>query len=504
MPRRIAAAALALFLGLSVPAGAQDRPGARPSSAPSAAPANGVLVLLPKDSVTEHKAMIGGARRDYIATAGTLHLYNQSGERTAAVFYTAYALKGAPAEKRPLTFAFNGGPGAASTFLHLGVVGPKAIEFGADGRDGANARLRDNPDSWLEFTDLVLLDPVGTGWSRTAKPDDAKHFYGVRADAQMLAKTIALYVARNARTASPKYLLGESYGGFRAVKVARALQEEQGIIVHGIVALSPLLEGALQFGASRFALGAALQFPSFVAAELERRKAYSEEALAEAERFAMTEYLTTLAGAPPDGERAREFYGRVARMTGLPPDAVARTRGFLREAYAKHLRTSRGEVMSPYDAGFAVPDPFPESEASHIDDPILHGFTRALAGVFVGYAREQLGFKTDMTYVLLASDISGKWDWGGGGGSRAGASVTGDLREMLALNPSLRMLVVHGTGDLVTPFGVSRYVINHLPPLGAKDRVQLKLYRGGHMFYFDPASRAAFTRDARAFYATGE
>jgi carboxypeptidase C (cathepsin A) len=281
--------------------------------------------------------------------------------------------------------------------------------------------------------------------------------------------------------------------------VARALQTDQGIVVSGIVALSPLLEGALGFSASRFALGAALQFPSLAAVELERRRAFTAEALAEAERFAMTEYLTTLAGPAPEGEKARAFYARVAQMTGLPVEVVTRQRGFIRDAYAKHLRGTAGSVVSAYDIGFAMTDPFPESAAAHNDDPVLAGFTRALSGLFVGYAREELEFKTDMTYVLLARDISGQWDWHGE--SRGNASVTSDIRELLALNPSFRLVIVHGTGDLVTPYGVSRYIVDHLPKIGAANRVQLKLYRGGHMFYFDPASRAAFAKDMKAFYS---
>jgi carboxypeptidase C (cathepsin A) len=313
----------------------------------------------------------------------------------------------------------------------------------------------------------------------------------------VLAKVIALYTAKNGRSASPKYLLGESYGGFRAVKVARALQNDQGIVPAGIIALSPLLEGSLQFGATRFALGAALQLPSLAAAELERRNQFTPEALANAEHFAMTDYLTTLAGTPPVGQVADAFYRRIADLTGLPLDVVVRTRGFVRDAYIKHL-TDKG-VVSPYDLGFSVPDPFPESASAHNDDPVLDGFTRALGGLTAGYIRNELGFKTEMTYELLASDISRKWDWQGESMGRA--SATSDIRELVALNSSFRMMIAHGTSDLVTPYAVSRYVVNHLPPLGGVDRVQLKLYRGGHMFYFTPTSRLAFTNDAKAFYS---
>src|SRR5262249_57183820 len=174
------------------------------------------------------------------ATAGTFPLIDTAGERKAEVFYTAYVAGGADGASRPVTFVFNGGPGAASAFPHLGLVGPRLVDFGPQGRDGAAARLRDNPETWLAFTDLVLIDPVGTGWSRAPKPDDANGFYSVRRDAESIAKVIALYLAKNGRTASPKYLLGESYGGFRAVKVAKSLQHDQGIVVSGLVMVSPL------------------------------------------------------------------------------------------------------------------------------------------------------------------------------------------------------------------------------------------------------------------------
>jgi len=189
----------------------------------------GVLSLLPPDSTTEHTLEADGVKLAYTATAGTLNLYEQSGERTAAIFYTAYVLKGGGPD-RPVTFVFNGGPGAASAYLHLGLVGPKVLDFGPGARDAATARLRDNPQTWLAFTDLVLIDPIGTGWSRTAKPDNTS-FYGVGSDAQVMAKAVALYLAHAGRTASPKYLLGESYGGFRALKTARALQENQGLVI---------------------------------------------------------------------------------------------------------------------------------------------------------------------------------------------------------------------------------------------------------------------------------
>jgi len=494
--RALIAAMVLCAAGFAAAQEQPDHPQGKDAPSREARGGPGVLRLLPADAVTEHEITTSRGKITYTATAGTLPLFDQSGERTAAVFYTAYVAKNSAAN-RPVTFVFNGGPGAASAFLHLGVVGPKVLDFGPDNRDPAAAALRDNPETWLAFTDLVLIDPIGTGWSRTAKPDDAKGFWGVRRDAEAMAKVVALYVAHNNRTAAPKYLLGESYGGFRAAKVARALQRDQGIAVSGIVMLSPLLDGAFTFGGDRQALGAALQFPSMAAAQLERKQAFTPQALAEAERFALTDYLTTLAGPTPQGDAAKRFYQRVANYVGLPVEAVTQSRGFISDAFLKEFRGGDGKIVSHYDATFAVYDPFPEQRSIRGGDPILDGVVRAYSGAFVGYARNELGFKTEMTYILLANDISGNWDWQGG---RYQASVDDDIRVLLSFTPSFRLLIAHGYSDLVTPYGVTRYVLDHLPPIGAPDRTKLKLYRGGHMFYLDPASRKAFANDAAAFY----
>jgi len=494
--------ALAFFATAAV---AQEHGGRPTGERPSHAEPNhqeqggqGVLSLLPADSVTEHTIDLPSGKFTYTATAGTFSLFDQSGERSAAVFYTAYVAKSND-RARPLTFVFNGGPGAASAFLNLGAVGPRIAAFGS-GYDGASVHLVDNPDTWLPFTDLVLIDPVGTGWSRPAKPDGGSAFWGVHRDAESLAKVIALYVAKNGRVSSPKYILGESYGGFRAAKVARLLQNNQGIVTTGIIMVSPLIEGHFQFGGDRFALAAALRLPSLAAAELERKGAFNTAALAQAEHFALTDYLAALAGPPLTGDAAHSFYARVAQMTGLPEDVVARSRGFIHDAYVKNLRLSDHKIVSEYDATFAADDPNPEATTARGPDPFLDGFIRAYGGAFVAYARDELGFKTDMTYNLLASDVSSKWDWQEGGG-RISASAAEDLRDLLALTPSFRLMIAHGYSDMVTPYADSRYVLNHLPAGLDGERAELRLYRGGHMFYVDPQSRKAFTADARAMYA---
>ncbi|MRG55282.1 carboxypeptidase [Phyllobacterium sp. SYP-B3895] len=469
----------------------------------AAAAGSGILGLLPADSVTEHVLKTAAGDLPYTATAGTLVLYGQDGKPMAKMFYTAYAAHDRT-PGRPITFAFNGGPGAASAYLHLGLVGPRILTFGPHGEGGTSPALTDNPDSWLAFTDLVLIDPVGTGWSRASNDKVAADFYGIGEDADSIAKAIALYVGQNDRMAAPKFLLGESYGGFRAAKVATRLKDSQGILVSGIVMLSPLIEGNLLFGDRRYPLWAALQLPSLAAGELERKNAFDPAAVAEAEKFAMTDYLVALSGPEPSGHAAKNLYARIAQMTGIPEAVVTRARGFLTDIYVKNSKSASSEVVSRYDASLAAPDPYPESDSEEGGDPVLDGFTRAYGAAFASYARNELGFKTELTYNLLANHVNEKWKWSQNenGGGRTRASAAGDIRELLSVIPSFRLLVAHGYSDALTPYGINKYVIDHLPATLSAGRVELKLYRGGHMFYTRTGSRQALSADARAFYSS--
>jgi len=478
------------FLLLQGPVAQAEDPPAKPDH-PSA-----LLALLPADSVTQHSIDVAGRKLAYTATAGTLPVRDDKGEQTAAVFYTAYTLDGAKPGDRPITVAFNGGPGAGSAYLQLGLAGPYRLDFGG-GVDGAHATLVENAETWLDFTDLVFIDPVGTGYSLAAKPDAApKQFWGVRQDADTLAKLVGLYLVRNGRTGSPKYLLGESYGGLRAAKVARALQSDQGVVLSGITMVSPLIETNMLFGTEGNPLVAALRLPSFAATELMRKGAFSPDKLPAIEQFALGEYLSTLAAKPPSGPVGAAFYGKVAEMIGLPEPLVAQYRGMVPiEVMSKRFRAADGDIVSLYDATLAMPDPFPDSERTRHDDPVLDGFTRSFASAFAGYAHDQLGFKTDLDYRLLADDVNEKWDWHSDGPGQAGG--INDLRQLLALDPSLKLLVAHGYTDLLTAYGINKYLLDHLPD---DSRVQLKLYPGGHMLYVVPDSRKALTRDAKALY----
>jgi carboxypeptidase C (cathepsin A) len=258
-----------------------------------------------------------------------------------------------------------------------------------------------------------------------------------------------------------------------------------------------MIEARLIFGATDYPLGAALQLPSLAAAQQERKQQFSSDAVDKAENFAMTDYLTTLAGPVPSDASGDAFYSRLADMTGIEREKIRATGGFVGDIFSK---ARDGTIASPYDAAFKAPDAYPETPLDRTDDPILDGFTRAYAPAFVSYARKDLDYPCDMTYSLLSLDVNRRWDWKDGrDGSRSDASASNDIRDLLAAIPSFRLLVMHGYSDVITPFGASRYVLDHLPPTLAKGRTALTKYRGGHMFYTNPASRIAATEDARKF-----
>jgi carboxypeptidase C (cathepsin A) len=448
------------------------------------------LALLPADSVTHHKMTVRGKLLSYTATAGSLKLRDENGVQTAALFYVAYTLDGAAPAARPVSFFFNGGPGAGSAYLHLGAAGPKVLDFPANEADGAHAKLVDNDSTWLPFTDMVFLDPVGTGYSVAAKPEEApKLFWGVHQDAESLAKAVSLWLTHNGRTASPKFLVGESYGGIRSVKVARALEQSQSVIVNGVVMVSPLLEE--QYFFSDDPLTYAFSVPTLAAAALERAHHFTPQAADDAYTYALGPYLATVAGLPPQGAEADKFYTRVAEVTGLPLWAVRKERGLI-DPQAHDVRSLNGRLYSLYELSLSIADPAPEGiDNDESPDPLLDGYGHAYGLAFAGYAADSLGFKTDLTYRLLDGEVNEKWDWREG--SHHVLTTSSDLRKLLALNPSLHVLIAHGYFDAVCPFAATRWLVTHLPI--AQDRVQLKVYSGGHMLYTRPSSRAALAAD---------
>lgn len=467
------------------------------------APAGGVLSLLPAPQTTSHSITIAGRKLDYQAKAGTLSLLSGKGEVTAEIFYVAYSLPpAAGAEKaRPITFVFNGGPGAASAYLHLGALGPRVIATGADGQFlPPPQKLIDNPDSWLDMTDLVFVDPVGTGYSREAPGQDTKEFWGVSQDASSIGAFIRLYLAQNGRTGSPLFLAGESYGGFRAALLARTLQEDVGLSPNGIVLISPALEFTLVLPDEFQPLHWALELPSLAAVRLRSEGVSGEalrEKLAEIEHYALGDYLTALTSGLEQGGRLASQ--RVAEITRLPLELVQRNFARIPTGlFAREFQRAGGKVLSPYDGTIATSDIAPESARIAGPDPVLDRSVPALTSAFVSYARDELNFRTDVSYRLLNGDVTHNWDYGG---SRQGyAGVMDDLQRARSLNPALGVVIVNGETDLVTPYLASRYLVNQIPTLANAKPIRLDVIEGGHMMYFRPDGRRALKEAVAELY----
>lgn len=472
----------------TAPAAPQAQTGERPDTAR----------LFPPDAVSQHTLAIGDRRLAYTATAGTLPLLGAKGEISARIFSVTYTLDEKAAD-RPITFVFNGGPGAASAFLHLGALGPRVVNFTANGAMAVQpVALADNPDAWLDFTDLVFVDPVATGYSRSAAGTEEadKAFFGVEKDADAMADFVRLMLTRTGRTLAPVFLAGESYGGFRVALLAQRLVSA-GISVRGVVMISPALEFSMLRGNPYVPLPTALALPSIAATHLERRDGPdgSLATLPDVERFARSGYLVHLAaGMKNDADIDRTL----ANYTGLTPEVIrdhmsrVSVRTFTRE-YEK-----RGDrVLSRYDGTVTAPVP----RRSDIRfDPILDGTTTVLTPAFAQYARGELGYRTDLEYRLLNREVSGRWDFGTTANRQGFAGSLEELQQARTHSPGMGVLITHGYTDLVTPYGVSQYLIDQLAPLEGARPVELKVYRGGHMMYLRPTSRRAITQDTRAFY----
>ncbi|QQP91919.1 septum formation initiator [Skermanella sp. TT6] len=510
--RRLFAAALtASWLLAGMPVMAQEVPPPIPEEADEAATPTPGTTPAPAsapapDAAPARKELaldLPGRRLDYAATAEMMPIVNGQGETTARIFVASYTARDADRAARPVTFLFNGGPGAASAFLHLGVVGPKVLVTNADGTlTPPPARLQDNPETWLAFTDLVFVDPVGTGFSRaTGKEEDAeKRFFGVQGDVSSMSEIVRLWLARNGRWASPKYIAGESYGGFRAVMMARHLQRDAGIALNGLILVSPALEFSLLRGGDFDLLGWAMTLPSMAASAqaLGRGDGTSPE---EAERFALDDYLVGLASMrAPDSEEAKAFHARVARLTGLPVEVVERFRAKLPiQLFAKELPQEPGRVVSLYDGTIRTPDPSPERQSVG-SDPFLDALIAPYSAVFNDYVRTELGFETEVPYRLLNRRVSGEWSWDLGR-QQGYVGATDDLQEALAVNPDMHVLVTHGITDLVTPYLASRWLIDQLRlPAEVKANLAVKTYPGGHMMYMRPEQRRLMNEDVAGFY----
>jgi len=456
-----------------------------------------------KATVTRHQARIGGEEISYTATAGELPVLNDAGDTEAEIFYVAYsAEKADDAKPRPLLFMFNGGPGAASIWLHLGAVGPRRVEMLPDGNMPAPPfRMVDNAYSWLDQADLVFVDPVGTGYSRAARPELAKNFATVRGDIDSLGRFIRLYLTRNQRWNSPLFLVGESYGSFRCAGLAEYLVD-RGVAMNGIILVSSVLNMqtiTFDFGND---LPYQLFLPSYTATAWYHKKLPADlqvdldRTLSAAEQWAATEYQAALNKGDrlSTGER-RAVAEKLARFTGLGSSFVeSRNLRIDNRAFVKELLSDRGEMVGFMDSRFS---------AANLDPGAGRGFDATITTIrppftatFNRYAREELGFQSDLEYFTLGGGIE-RWDWEA---KNSYADTSENLRDALAKNPYMKVFIASGVFDLATPHFATEYTVAHLglnPAL--RKNIALKRYRSGHMMYLETGALAQLKRDVEEF-----
>lgn len=463
---------------------------------------------LPPAVTTEHVLNLPGGRTlRFKATVGAIRLSDaSSGAPLADIGYKAYRLDTDPAEKaktappRPLAIALNGGPGASSAWLDLGAMGPWRLPVDMGGiSPSASTAVVDNADTWLDFTDLLFIDPLGTGYSRTlGKGDDSeKSFYSIKGDIDYLATVIRKWLVANDRLSGPKFIVGESYGGFRAPRLAKKLAQTEGVGIDGIIMISPVLDFSW-FSADDNPAVWAGHLPSLVAAAKGLKGADPRAKLQGAEMYASGPYLVDLYRGLRDEAARHRIAAGVSGLTGLDRKFVERLGGRVdASAMMREQNRETGRIASPYDTNVRGYDPSPFDPFSHHEDPVLDALRAPMAGAMADVTANRLKWPVNARYEILNLKVNGRWDWDNG---RNPAESMSDLGALLALDPHFRAIVMHGVTDQVTPYFTSKMLIDQVPAYGDPSRLRLAVYGGGHMPYFDDEPRAAMHEDARKLF----
>ncbi len=471
---------------------------------PSETKQDDALPPLPADASVAQTAAIGGKMLRYTASVGIIPVFGRvdpakAEVKTGEVVVTAYTLEGGA--DRPVTFAMNGGPGASSVYLNLGAIGPKRIGFAVQGDSPSDpARLEDNPGSWLPFTDLVFIDPIGTGFSRSlVDPATTKKlFYATNPDIEYLSRVIYDWLVKNGRLQSKKYLVGESYGGYRGPRVTHYLQSQLGVAMNGVVLVSPYLNPWIESNGEISPLPWMMSLPSIAAAHLEREHHLDTEHMAAVVGYTRGEYVTDLLAGRSNPEATPRLIRKVTEFTGLDPAFVKHSGGRIEiGAYLREVHRERGEIGSIYDSNVTAPDPYPFSPRQLGSDPILEAIIAPTTTAMVDWVTRTVGWKTNARYHALSYEVNEAWDRD----KALERGATEDLREAVAADPKLRVLIAHGWDDLSCPFMGSVLTVDEMPVSIDPARVAVREYPGGHMFYTRPASQGAFVKDVEAMVA---
>jgi carboxypeptidase C (cathepsin A) len=476
----------------------------------------------------DHEPPRGAATTGTWNTAKWLVLRKKE-KPSAEIFSVSYVADSTDLD-RPVTFVFNGGPGASSAYLHMGAVGPQRVDFPSDGTlPRMPPRVVQNDESWLAFTDLVFVDPVGTGFSRIvekdgekkadekgapAKPDDAdpKEYFGYKRDLESLCEFIGRWLSENGRWGSPIFIAGESYGGYRVGRLVRLLQEDAGVGLNGAILISPALDISMLASGDYDVLAWVDLVPTMAgaAAHHGRSRAFApgtplEDVWSAAEEFATGDYTAflTRGAAMPADERERVL-SRLADLLGLPVDFVTRAEGRVPiRVFTRELLRDERRVLGLYDATITTTDPFPDREPFGGPDPTLSGIAPAYTVAINRQLRAEIGVESDREYTLLSLEVNQDWkDDDKRHFFIPPQGATDDFRYGMSLNPHLKAFVTHGRFDLVTPYYASDRLRNlmRLDPQMA-GRLTVRHFDGGHMFYAWRESRCAFTDAIAAFVA---
>jgi carboxypeptidase C (cathepsin A) len=456
--------------------------------------------------VTDHQVSLNGGVIKYKVTAGKMPLRKETGEAEGDIFYMAYTVdgpdKGAP---RPLTFSFNGGPGSSSVWLHLGMLGPRRVSMLADGgMPGPPYRLVDNEYSWLDLTDIVFIDPVGTGFSRPATPEQGKDFWGLEQDIRSVAEFIRLYLSRTGRWSSPLYLIGESYGTTRAAGLSGYLVERSGVAFNGVILVSTVLN----FQTNRFTEGNDLPYltylPTYTATAWYHQRLAPElqadltETLEEVKEWALTKYWVALAkGSSATAEERRETVKALARYTGLSEEFVEQCDLRVEAGrFRKELLRDQKRTVGRLDSRFIGMDRDAAGEENEFD-PSMAAIRPPYTAAFNDYVRKELGFESDLHYWILGGGI-GRWDFGTAQGF---PDTSHDLRDAMLRNTYMKVFVASGYYDMATPFFGTEYTLAHLGiPDSLRGNVRTAEYEAGHMMYIHEGSLAKMKSEIAAFY----
>ena len=441
----------------------------------------------------------------YTATCGFIPIKNDAGETEASMFYEAYTADGADSLRRPVTFCFNGGPGSSSVWLHMGAIGPRRAKMNDDGSlPPPPYELVDNQESWLPFTDIVMIDMIGAGFSRPAKPELGKKYWGLEGDLLAFTQFIRSYLTDYDRWRSPLFVAGESYGGIRSAGLTDSLLR-QGIALNGVISISGVMNYALISPSKGNDLPYITYLPSETATAFyhhrldARLQSNFEKAVAESEQFASGEYAAALLKGDtlPETQR-KHIAARLAELTGLTPVYCERSNLRIRAgSFRAELLRSNWDIIGRYDArlvGHNSDGNLQNPEYDPSDTAVTPVFTAA----FNDYIRHELNFKTDEPYRMTGYAFIGPWEYGNNGD---GFPDTSDrLRRAMTLNPYMKVMLVCGWYDLACPYYGMRYTMAHMgedPKL--QKNIRFRYFPAGHMMYIDSSSRKKLQADVRQF-----